>query len=205
MSPVEQLVIKLGVWPFVCVWLAWLTYWGVSARSAKRNDDIESGASRLQHWLPAVLGIAVVLATEPPDGLLTPSLWPFGVASYVASFVLTSLGLLFTVWARVHLGTNWSATVARKIDQQLVRSGPYAWVRHPIYSGMLLAAFGVFVGRGDVGALLGCTLVCVGLLRRVRIEERWMRQTFGDAYARYCAEVPSLLPGRAAAHGLAKR
>jgi protein-S-isoprenylcysteine O-methyltransferase Ste14 len=200
MSPAEKLVIELGLWPFAIIWSAWLIYWGISARSAKRNEDIESRVSRLQHWLPSLLGGAVVMATQPPDGLFTPPLWPFGLASYVASFVLISLGLAFTVWARIHLGTNWSVTVARKIDQELVRSGPYAWVRHPIYTGLLLALLGVFVGRGDVGALLGCALVCVGFLRRVPIEERWMQQTFGDAYTRYRAEVPGLLPWLRSSH-----
>jgi protein-S-isoprenylcysteine O-methyltransferase Ste14 len=112
---------------------------------------------------------------------------------------MVALGLAFTVWARVHLGANWSANVARKLDHELVRSGPYAWVRHPIYSGLLLAFFGVAVGRGDVGALLGCALMSYGFLRKLRIEERWLPQTFGDAYVRYRDEVPSLLPwpGRA--------
>jgi protein-S-isoprenylcysteine O-methyltransferase Ste14 len=166
----------------------------VSARGAKRNEGVESRASLLSHLLPALLGALVIAVTQPPNGLLVPRLWPFGIVSYASSFVMVALGLSFTVWARVHLGTNWSLNVARKRDRELVRSGPYARVRHPIYSGALLAFLVVAVGRGDVGALLGCALLWYSLLRKVRIEERWLQQTFGDAYTHYRDEVPSLLP-----------
>jgi protein-S-isoprenylcysteine O-methyltransferase Ste14 len=194
MTPSEQLLIKLGPWPFAILWSAWLIYWRVSARSAKRNEGVEPRASRLSHTLPALIGALVIAATQPPGGLFAPRVLPFGIATYASSFVMVALGLAFTVWARVHLGTNWSANVARKLDHELVRSGPYAWARHPIYSGLLLAFLGVAVGRGDLGALLGCALMWYGVLRKLRIEERWLQQTFGDAYARYRDEVPSLLP-----------
>lgn len=194
MTPSEQLLIELGPWPFVVIWSAWLIYWRVSARGAKRNESVESRASRSSHMLPPFIGLFVLMVTQPPSGLVTPRVLPFGVATYASSFVMVTLGLLFTVWARVHLGTNWSAHVARKLDAELVRSGPYAWVRHPIYSGLLLAFLGMFVGRGDVGALLGCALMWYGFLRKLRIEERWLQQTFGDAYSCYRAEVPGLLP-----------
>jgi protein-S-isoprenylcysteine O-methyltransferase Ste14 len=194
MSPAEQLIVKFGPWPFALLWSAWLVYWGVSARGAKRNQGVESGASRRSHTLPVLIGVLVTAATQRPDIIFGLRLLPFGVASYSSGFVMAALGLAFTVWARVHLGANWSANVARKLDQELVRSGPYAWVRHPIYSGLLLAFLGVGVGRGDVGALLGCALIWYGFLRKLRIEERWLQQTFGDAYARYRHDVPSLLP-----------
>ena len=194
MTPTEQLLIKLGPWPFAILWSAWLIYWGISARGAKRNEGVESRASRLSHSLPPLIGALVMAVTQPRAGFFAPRLWPFGTATYASSFVMVALGLAFTVWARVHLGTNWSAHVARKLDPELVRSGPYAWVRHPIYSGLLLAFLGLVVGRGDVGALLGCALMWYGFLRKLRIEERWLQQTFGDAYTRYRAEVPGLLP-----------
>ncbi|HKP55427.1 MAG TPA: isoprenylcysteine carboxylmethyltransferase family protein [Polyangiales bacterium] len=194
MTPSEQFLGKLGPWPFAVLWGVWLIYWRVSARGAKHNEGVESRASRLSHMLPPLIGLLVVMATQPPRGVFTPRLLPFGIASYATSFGMVALGLAFTVWARVHLGANWSAYVARKLDPELVRSGPYAWVRHPIYSGLLLAFLGVAVGRGDLGALLGCGLMWYGLLRKLRIEERWLQQTFGDAYTRYREEVPGLLP-----------
>jgi protein-S-isoprenylcysteine O-methyltransferase Ste14 len=193
MTPTLHLLIGLGPWPFAILWSAWLIYWGVSARGAKRNEGVESRASRRSHTLPVLLGALVIAATQPPSRFFVP-LWPFGITNYMSGFVMVALGLAFTVWARVHLGTNWSARIARKVDHELVRSGPYALVRHPIYSGLLLACLGVAVGRGDVGALLGCALMWFGFLRKLRIEERWLQQTFGDAYTRYRDEVPSVLP-----------
>lgn len=194
MTPAELLVIKLGAWPFTVMWVAWLTFWGVSARKAKQNAGVESRASSRSHILPAVLGCLVLVATQPPGGFITPNVWPFSVATYTISFVMSALGLAFTVWARVHLGANWSADVARKVDPDLIRSGPYAHVRHPIYSGLLLAFLGIAVGRGDVAGLLGSALMGYAFVRKMRIEEEWLQQTFGQAYTRYRAEVPSLLP-----------
>jgi protein-S-isoprenylcysteine O-methyltransferase Ste14 len=194
MTPSELLIIKFGPWPFVLLWLAWLIYWGVSARGAKRNEGVESCASRRSHTLPVLIGGLVIAATQQTGIIFALRVLPFGIVTYAIGFVMVALGLAFTVWARVHLGANWSANVARKLDHELVRSGPYAWVRHPIYSGLLLAFLGVAVGRGDVGALLGCALMWYGFLHKLRIEERWLQQTFGDAYARYRDEVPSLLP-----------
>jgi hypothetical protein len=106
MTPSEQLLIKLGPWPFALLWSAWLIYWRISARSAKRNEGIESRASRLSHTLPPLIGALLVIATQPPDGFVAPRLLPLGIATYTSSFVMVALGLALTVWARVHLGTN---------------------------------------------------------------------------------------------------
>ena len=91
---------------------------------------------------------------------------------------------------RAWLGRNWSAEVTVKHDHELVRSGPYALVRHPIYTGLLLALIGTALGVGNGRALIGLVLIVAALLRKVAIEERFMSEQFGDAYARYRAEVP---------------
>lgn len=181
--------------PFALSWTAWLVYWGISARNVKEAERSESRASRRSHSLPLVAGALVSALHAPPGSFLEVRFLPRGLATYALGLALTVLGLAFTVWARGHLGANWSGTVTRKQDHELIRSGPYAWVRHPIYSGLLLAFLGCLFARGDVGALLGCTLMSYGVARKIRIEERWLSETFGEAYARYREQVSMLVPG----------
>jgi protein-S-isoprenylcysteine O-methyltransferase Ste14 len=107
---------------------------------------------------------------------------------------LLAAGLGFAVWARVHLGRNWSGTVSVKEDHELIRSGPYAYVRHPIYTGILAAVLGTAIASGTVRALIGLVIIAAALVRKSHIEERFMRETFPGQYERYSAEVPALIP-----------
>jgi protein-S-isoprenylcysteine O-methyltransferase Ste14 len=104
------------------------------------------------------------------------------------------LGLLFTVWARIVLGRNWSGIVTVKQDHELVTAGPYRWVRHPIYTGLLIAFAGSAIARGEWRGVLAVVIVLAGLWRKLKLEERWMIETFGDAYLRYRAKVRALIP-----------
>jgi protein-S-isoprenylcysteine O-methyltransferase Ste14 len=121
----------------------------------------------------------------PPDDWLV---WA-GVGA-----VLTFVGLLFTVWARVHLGRNWSGIITIKEGHELVASGPYSVVRHPIYTGLLLAAFGQAVAEGQWFRLVAVAVILWAFWRKLRIEERWMRQQFGSAYETYSQHVSALIP-----------
>ena len=118
-----------------------------------------------------------------PAGNLVP---PAGV-------LLVAAGLGFSVWARIHLGRNWSAEVVVKQDHALIRSGPYRCVRHPIYSGMLLAFLGMALAFGEWRALLALALVFASLARKSRIEEGFMRETFPE-YTEYQRETRALIP-----------
>jgi len=109
--------------------------------------------------------------------------------------VVAALGLALTVWARMHLGANWSGTVTVKQDHELVRSGPYAWVRHPIYTGLLLMLAGTALALGEWRGVLALLIAFAALWRKLKLEERWMRETFGTAYDDYRRSVKALLPG----------
>jgi protein-S-isoprenylcysteine O-methyltransferase Ste14 len=111
-----------------------------------------------------------------------------------AGIALVALGLGFSLLARVWLGRNWSGTVTVKREHELIRSGPYALVRHPIYTGMITALVGTSLAIGNGRAALGVAVLLCGLLYKMRIEERFMAETFGEAYARYRREVPALIP-----------
>jgi len=107
--------------------------------------------------------------------------------------LLVAAGLGFSVWARVHLGRNWSAEVVVKQDHALIRSGPYRHLRHPIYSGMLLAFLGMALAFGEWRGLLALALVFASFARKSRMEERFMRETFPE-YAEYQRETRALIP-----------
>jgi protein-S-isoprenylcysteine O-methyltransferase Ste14 len=108
--------------------------------------------------------------------------------------VMTAAGLLFSVWARRCLGTNWSGAVTIKERHELVTSGPYGLVRHPIYTGVLLAILGSAIAVGEWQAVLAMVLASFALWRKLRLEERWMLNRFGEAYRAYCRKVPALIP-----------
>ena len=107
---------------------------------------------------------------------------------------MLAAGIAFAVWARHYLGRNWSGTVTVKQDHELIRSGPYRLVRHPIYTGLLLAILGTAVAFGEWRGLLAFALLTGSLLLKLRVEERFMGESFPNEYARYRAEVPALIP-----------
>ncbi|MDR3537172.1 MAG: isoprenylcysteine carboxylmethyltransferase family protein [Acetobacteraceae bacterium] len=172
--------------------MLWLAYWTVAAGRTKPVARAETIASRLSHLLP--LGIGVALLSLHAPGLLGRRWLPYSEAGFWAGAALVAAGLGFAVWARVHLAGNWSGTVTLKQDHSLTRSGPYGWVRHPIYTGLLLALLGSAIANGSWAGLLGLLAIALAFLRKIGIEERFLGAQFGEAYARYRSEVPALLP-----------
>jgi protein-S-isoprenylcysteine O-methyltransferase Ste14 len=182
---------------FYAVWLALIIFWGVSARNVKVT-------ARRQAALPRVLNLALLygaaaLLAGPfvPIAWLTrrvlpPSQWEIWCALGAA---LTLLGLSLTVSARIYLGRNWSSVAAVKVDHELVTGGPYRWVRHPIYAGLLLAFVGTALANGQWRGVLAVVLSFVAVAQRIVIEERLMRQRFGPAYDAYAQRVRGLIPG----------
>jgi protein-S-isoprenylcysteine O-methyltransferase Ste14 len=122
-------------------------------------------------------------------------LWSLGEAPSWVLAALTAAGLLFTWWARIHLGNLWSDGVAKKAGHHVVDTGPYRLVRHPIYSGILLAAFASAIERGTSFALLGAAIMTAAFYTRARREERFLRAELGeDAYDAYARKIAMLVP-----------
>jgi protein-S-isoprenylcysteine O-methyltransferase Ste14 len=176
------------------LWWAWALVWAVAALSNKATRRRESRGSRLAHVVPLLIGGVLLAWRDPPWEVLTQRLWPRSFGVYLIGVALLAAGLGLAVWARVYLGRNWSGTVSVKEGHELIRTGPYAYVRHPIYTGLLAAVLGTAIATGTVGAALGFLIILIGLVRKSRIEEVFMRETFPDEYPRYSAEVPALIP-----------
>ncbi len=181
---------QLIEWP----WLAWALYWAVAALRTKRTQRRERLASRLSHVLPLVVGGLLLGMQKPPWGWVAMPLWPRSPLPYGVGLALVLAGLSLAVWARVHLGGNWRGPVTVKEAHELIRSGPYGYARHPIYTGLIAAVLGTALASGTVGAALGAAIIAAALVRKLRAEESFMRETFPGEYERYCAEVPALIP-----------
>jgi protein-S-isoprenylcysteine O-methyltransferase Ste14 len=174
--------------------LAWLAYWIVSSRNVKPTQREESRWSRLTHHAPLILGAVLLAFHDLPLTWLNARFLPRTFVGYWIGVILLAAGLGFAVWARVHIGRNWSGVVTLKEDHELVRSGPYQYVRHPIYTGLLLAIFGTAVVIGQWRGLIAFALICVSLVLKLHREEAFMDDTFGEEYARYREAVPALIP-----------
>jgi protein-S-isoprenylcysteine O-methyltransferase Ste14 len=176
------------------LWFAWAVYWLASSIRIKAAVRRESMAARLAHVIPLVVGGVLIGWRDMPWGALNLRLWPHSLLAYGIGLALLVAGLAFAVWARVHLGRNWSGSVTVKEGHELIRSGPYAYVRHPIYTGLITAVLGTAIISGTLRAALGLVIITVSLVRKLRTEEAFMRDTFPGEYRRYCAQVPALVP-----------
>jgi len=184
------------------LWWGWALYWMLSAIRNKATQRRESLASRLAHGLPLALGGVLIAWQQPRSAALAWRLWPPSPAAYWIGVALIIAGIAFAIWARVHLGGNWSGTVTVKQGHELIRSGPYAYVRHPIYTGLITALLGTTVASGTVHAAIGLAIIVASFARKLRIEENFMRETFPGEYQRYSAEVPALIPWARPPHSM---
>lgn len=177
------------------LWLLWLAYWRISAADVKPVQRHESIGSRAAHLVPLLIAAVLLWLRDDPDGG-----WLFErfllrtEATFWIGALLTAAGLGFSAWARVHLGRNWSATVTVKEGHELIHTGPYARLRHPIYTGVLLGFLGTGIAIGEWRAVLALALVIIAFARKLRLEERWMSETFGEEYRRYRARTSALIP-----------
>jgi len=176
------------------LWLAWLLCWGAAAMGTKPTQRRESFASQLSHVVPLAMGVALLATLRVPFAWLSAPVLPAGAVGFWAGLALVVAGLGLSIAGRAWLGGNWSGTVTVKLDHELIRSGPYRSVRHPIYTGLLLALLGSAIALREVRGFLGLALVALAFLRKIAIEERFLIEQFGAAYDRYRAEVPALLP-----------
>jgi protein-S-isoprenylcysteine O-methyltransferase Ste14 len=175
------------------LWMAWLLVWLLAARHVKATLWREPAISSLLNRLP-LFAAAVLLATRrfvPPS--LAERCVPLSPMIDAVGILLVLAGLGFAIWARWYLGSNWSAAVTLKDQHTLIRTGPYRYVRHPIYSGILLAICGSAAIIGEGRAALAVLLAFLGLFYKSRIEEKVMRERFPE-YDAYRRETAALIP-----------
>jgi protein-S-isoprenylcysteine O-methyltransferase Ste14 len=175
------------------LWLIWAGYWIVAAQSSKPDRRRESAATRLP-FLAQMLVTAVLLAPLQWRGWWQMPLIGGGWTRFWWAIALIAAGLAFSVWARHSLAGNWSGSVVVKEGHELVQSGPYRWIRHPIYTGLILMIIGTGLASGRMHGLLAFPIASIGLWLKSRVEERWMEAQFGERYAAYRARSWALIP-----------
>jgi protein-S-isoprenylcysteine O-methyltransferase Ste14 len=176
------------------LWLLWLAIWTLFAFRTKRVVRVETRTSRLSHLVPLGIGVALLTSDRFAGPMLATRIYPLTDGTFWFGAALVALGLGFAVWARVHLAGNWSGTVTLKQDHDLIRSGPYRLTRHPIYTGILLAVLGSAIALAEWRGIVALALIALAFLRKIDIEEGFLTARFGEAYLRYRAEVPALIP-----------
>jgi len=176
------------------LWLAWLVYWVLAARGNKETARQESAGSRMLHHGPLVAGGVLLGWPHVLGPNLEGRFHAHTAGWFLIGLALTAAGLAFAAAARVWLGGNWSGTVTLKKGHELVESGPYALVRHPIYTGLLVALIGTAIAVDRWRAIVGLALLLAGIVYKMSVEERFMREAFGEAYAAYRARVKALVP-----------
>jgi protein-S-isoprenylcysteine O-methyltransferase Ste14 len=180
---------------FPVAWWTWAIGWYLSSFTASTPKRVQNRGARL--FLLAELVVAFALFSYPQLGIgwLGREIVPRREALFTFGAILLLAGLAFTVWARVHLGKHWSGQVTLKEGHRLIRSGPYALVRHPIYTGLLLAMVGTAVAIDEYRGVLGVLIALQSFVRKYKTEERWLREEFGGEYERYMRDVKALVPG----------
>lgn len=181
-------------WFFPVVWIAYLVYWQIAARGAKANQRIESVASRIFRTVFLFAGIVLLSWDGIPVPWLYRHFLPQTAEIFWLGAAITLAGLLFCVWARVTLGRNWSRSVTIKQGHELITFGPYRFVRHPIYTGLLMAFAGSALATTQMRGPVALVLIFFSLWYKLRLEENFMRTQFGDVYINYSRHTKALVP-----------
>jgi protein-S-isoprenylcysteine O-methyltransferase Ste14 len=175
-------------------WLVFLVYWIVAAFRVNRMRSPEPPARRIVYW--GLIVISLILFNGDPRyfGPLNMRFVHRGFWIASAGALLTVLGIAFAIWARNHIGRFWSGSVAIREDHQLIRSGPYSRIRHPIYTGILVALAGTTLAVGNYRALLAFFLILVSLIYKARLEEALLTREFGEKFDDHRRHTGFFLP-----------
>jgi len=172
------------------LWIVWLLAW---LRTKATQERVPFG-SRLAYGIPVVTAFFLLFNDNIRFGWFEVPIFPHNLALEAVAVTLAAAGIAFAIWARFYLGQNWSSAVSIKVDHQLIRTGPYAWVRHPIYSGFLIAMAGTALARREPRGLLAFALLWLAFWIKSRMEEKFMRKTFGAEYEEYSRSTSGLVP-----------
>jgi protein-S-isoprenylcysteine O-methyltransferase Ste14 len=199
----------VAMWPEEAInipWDVWLVSWIVAALWANRTLKRPTFGSEWPYRILEYGGFAVLLFTYSQDnydfrrGFAAPNAfiqryWALPLTASWVMVGLTALGFVFCWWARIHLGRLWSASVTRKENHRIIDTGPYALVRHPIYTGIILASVATTAVKGSGFAVAGLAIIVVGYWMKARLEERFLREELGArAYDAYARKTAMLIP-----------
>ena len=175
-------------------WLAAVVVWLVASVRTKPTEHSQPLSSRLTQLFFFLLAFLLLFRTAARFGLLARRFVPDSDSAAMTGLILTVAGIAFAIWARLYLGQNWSGTVTIKKEHELIRTGPYSIVRHPICAGFSLALLGTAIAIGEIRGLLAFVAAFIGMKLKSAQEENFMKQRFGEEYIQYSCEVKSIVP-----------
>ncbi len=177
------------------LWGGWALSWFAAAMWSKRASARPGLGSEAAYRV--VIAIGALIFFEPLwIHRMSFPLWGIGSEALLWALVgLEAAGFLFCWWARIHLGDLWSGAVTRKEGHRIVDTGPYRLVRHPIYTGIIVALLATAIARGTLAAVIGLAVMTLGFWMKARLEEGFLREGLGpEAYDAYRRRVPMLVP-----------
>ena len=181
----------------IWIWILWaifILYWLISAFKRKKTKRRESVLQRLLYTLPPIAAYFLVARPEFRYGWLAVRFVPEGPAIRWLGVAVTAAGVSFALWARWHLGSNWSGLVTLKEGHELIRTGPYRFIRHPIYTGILIGVFGTLLEDGEMRSLVALAMILSSFYVKARREESFLAQEFGSAFAEHKRHTGMFLP-----------
>jgi protein-S-isoprenylcysteine O-methyltransferase Ste14 len=197
LPPMPALAIDKAItshWQFsatIVLWVVYSVYWEIAKFGASAAVASESSFSRGIHVFLGNIAALMVLAPIHAIGRFLP----LTATTMTIGTVIVAIGVGFAIFARIHLGRHWSGEITIKKDHELIRTGPYRSLRHPIYTGILTMCLGTALVTGTWLALLGLVLACLAYYRKIRLEEANLAVAFGPSYDAYRQTSKALIPG----------
>lgn len=175
-------------------WIVFFVYWTIGALRTRRTAKRESFAARYGVMAIEVVGFYVLLSGDTAIGVLGRRVIPRTFELRVAGVVLIWAGIALALWARWHLGQYWSGRITIKEGHKLIRTGPYARLRHPIYSGLILAAAGTAIEIDQWRGVVAVGIILLGFLIKGKREEALLTKEFGVEFEEHRKTTGFLLP-----------
>ena len=177
------------------LWTALWVFWLFASLATKRSVRTQSVGSRFVQHVPVILAFFLLFGRNAWPYWLRQRVFPKADTTPLwVGLALTAAGIGFAILARLWIGRNWSSSVTIKEKHELIQTGPYRLVRHPIYSGLLLAFLGTAIVHGELRGFVGFPLAVLGWGFKLRLEESFMVQQFGNSYLDYKQRVKALVP-----------
>ena len=176
------------------IWLAWVVSWVVASFWSGRTKSFVPTRDSWVYRLPILIG-AILLSPWTAGAVGASQLYnPGDIGTYLLAVVVL-FGISFTWWARIHLGRFWSNAITHKEDHRIVDTGPYGVVRHPIYTGLIIAILATGFAVATWTSILGALFISFGEWQKARMEEGFLSVQLGrDAYSLYSRRVPMIVP-----------
>lgn len=175
-------------------WIIFLAYWLLASLRVNKIERHEPSGEKLLRIAAALLAWFLLSSDDPRFGILNRRFLPWSYWIFELGAALTWAGVAFAIWARVHIGRYWSASVALKAGHELIRTGPYSRIRHPIYTGMLMAVAGTALAVGRYRGIAAFAIILAGFVWKSKREEALLAGQFGTAFDEHRRHTGFFLP-----------